>query len=330
MHELIRTPDLYPGRQRDLSMAVRRAIPVESLMFDYGVSVPETQEAIRTFPTLSYLLGRVSSEKRAMIRVDKPELTGETVNILEDGSGMYGLKDRDDALRWKGIMNHVLGTVRGSVGLFDTLKTLSDNDRASMKKLGYDFSSFDRAERNLIVDSGLVVHAGRRGMDEYQWYGMSDHAHPTGDSYINTVALFAARRAHPALFDMLHIEDHTYLDSGDSNEVFADVLTNILTYCDWRWAQSPLTLDERFEGLRKSGRAPEVRLEHLYSHASVFDRVLSNILGKDFFSRVIRTDGAFVQSEWLIRKGYAASAGLTLQEVFPEFKADVSPETGLR
>lgn len=309
----------------DLTGAICREIPVESLMLKYGVENPRTQEAIRAFPTLAYLLGRVTSESQRLERVDEGPNKGKSVDahILIEGSGMFNLTNPEDAKEWKGIFNHIVGSARIIYQGIEVFKSLSPEQRLQFVNSGFDFTVLDAFTPELGALYMLTNHAGRRRMDEHNWYGFSTAPHIFNDSFPNTVNVLSETGAHPALLQMMNEENHLHLLPAGKNGLYRDVALSILLAGDWQWGQELTDLHTRFEQMAKSGRLPKVMLDVLEGPIIPFMETVKEVLGADFWQRAADPRGSFAKHELLIREGYTLPSGLTVNELFPAYAQTV-------
>lgn len=223
---------------------------------------PDIWETLRKYPTLCYLLGNVQSaidaSTREQIRDSRPDKVERPIWFLEEGSGMFGLRNPDDAMRWKGIFNHVMGSARNVETVATILKNLTDEQKQEFVKRGYDEDSLENIKPQLLRDFMFAAHARRRTVDEHVWHGCSDTAHPTGehgdvrDSGELTESLLRKYGAQDEFLELIKVEQHAeLLINHEQDEKYTDLRFAILTYCDWIFSQKPVTLDERFDGLQK-------------------------------------------------------------------------------
>ena len=280
---------------------------------------PQVQEALRDFPTLSYLLGRVEPAyiNNNLIFDERPDNKFRPVSFLKEGSGMFGLTDRDDALRWRGIFNHIMGSARQIFYLAERLAKLTPQQKQQFAALGYDLASFDQLDPNFLRDFMFISHAGRRQMDEYNWHDLRDGAHPGGNSEQNTVELLRNSKADPRIIDLMRVETHVdYLaKEAGTTKILPNIVDNVYSYSDWTFGQKPNTLTERFKGLRESKRAPANILDLLEACGNSFEQALKNIVSPTIFEEMTQI-GPY-DWETQIRQAYCASAGLKFSEVFP-------------
>jgi len=156
----------------------------------------------------------------------------------------------------------------------------------------------------------LVSHSGRRGADEHNWHNLNDEVHTSADPYESTLQHLQKLDAPDEIIALMRTEKHSYLLAGE----LPDIIDNILTYCDWTFGQGPNTLKQRFDGLRASNRLPVEILNQLEIMGAGFEEALIDVLGQEVIDRM--KDHQW-KDEALIRKGYCASAGLKVSEVFP-------------
>lgn len=295
---------------------VRRAIQVEKFINRFKVENPDVQEVLFEFPTLCYLLGNVTDEPQG--RDGRPDGIERPVYFLTEGSGMFALRHPDDAMRWRGIFNHILGSVRNIQYLVGRLNNLSPSQIEVFVDRGFDPSSFEEVNPQFLSDFQLISHAGRRQMDEYNCHDLRDIAHPSNNSHLNTVGLLQEFGADPALIDLMRVEDHEHhLMQAGSRGLIPNIVDNILTYGDWTFSQRPNTIPERFEGLRRSQRTTPEMLDVLEGCAINFEDAVKEIVDPQLKEH-LKQLGQF-EGEARIRQAYAASAGLQLSNVYPDF-----------
>lgn len=311
------TPD-----QGTPSVRISDLIDIGSFINRFSVEDPTVIEAIKGFPTLTYLLGDVTEEPQGK----KPLKDGSERNIfyLTKGSGMFGLKNPEDALEWAGIFNHIAGSIRHTEFLGDVIDHLTDEQRAELQTRGYDFSQYDSVGLKNLIDLMFITHAGRRQMDEFNWYGLRDQSHPSGDSYENTRQIFEESNTPAEFLKLLEIENHGgYLVEEGKSGKFSNIVTAILTMADWTFSQQPNTLEDRFEGLRKSGRAPADQLDLFEAAAITFQRDLEEVTGLDIVGKMLDTPPSFIEDR--VREAYVASSGVGLMAVFPSYDRSRMP-----
>lgn len=283
-------------------------------------------EVIKRFPTLGYLLGRVQSQTVTDLRDGKTK----EEHIAVEGSAMFSLENKYDALQWKGIFNHIVGSVRNVNFIAGKLASTTADEKQALAARGFNLQSIETLDPKLLEGFMFVSHAGRRLADEHAWYGI--HPSPKGDpqdqdkphhSYLYTMEILEKAGASPELVELMRVEDHTREVDLMRPGINPNVVDNILTYCDWTFGQEPTSLAERFEGLRKSGRqSPEI-LEILETAGTNFENALKAAFGQDIYEQMASTPP--FPGEIEIRTAYAASAGLSLSDIYPNFaKAQAS------
>lgn len=292
-------------------------IPVELFIERFQVIAPGVKEVLHAYPTLCYLLGIVTTEPQTSDT--RPDGVERPVYFLTEGSGMFDLKNKEDAMRWRGIFNHIMGTARQVYFLADRLSQLTSTQKQQLEGIGFDINSLSDVDPLLLRDFMFISHAGRRQMDEYNWHGLRDNTHPSGNSYTNTIHLLQAYNASSDLIKLMRTENHEYeVGAGNEHGLLPDVSDNILTYCDWTFGQKPNTLQERFDELRKNKRLPIEMLYTLESYGQEFENALKQVAGRDIFDSMIHAGHYLWETQ--IRKAYAVSSGLTLEELFPLYK----------
>lgn len=254
----------------------------------YRVRNPKVQEALHAFPTLCYLLGEVTAGPQTTDT--RPDGKLRPVYFLMSGSGMFGLENADDAMRWKVIFNHIVGTARQVQFLSERFTHLSPGQRKIFADSGFDTESITNIDPILLTQFQLISHAGRRQTDERTWHNLNDNAHPPGDSNDTTVALLSQEAAPLSLLDLMRIEYHTYLlQSAAETGQLPNLIDNILTYCDWTYGQQPQTLKSRFDSLRASGRSDVNILNGLEQVGNAFEQILLHVFGEDLANDMAKT-----------------------------------------
>lgn len=238
----------------------RYGIPVDLFTEHFGIKNFEVQEALREHPTLAYLLGRVTTEPQGTD--SRPDGILRPVYFLEEGSAMFALEKKDDAMRWRGIFNHIMGTARQVYSLSTFLKDLPPEKKQQLADFGFDLSSFAEVDPELLRDFMLISHAGRRETDETGWHNLlgKDAKHNQTDPGTATDLYLRSVEAPSVFLDLMRVEKHAdHLAKAGEKTIFPHVVDNILTYADWTFNQTHVTLKQRFIGLRKSQRAaPEI------------------------------------------------------------------------
>lgn len=277
-------------------------IPVDRYIEKYNVRNKDTEEALKEFPVLCYLLGSVS------------ENPSGNNKIISEGSAMFGLKDPEDAMRWKGIFNHIMGAARHVYFLADKIAHATPEQKQKLIDLGYTSASVSSIDPDLLRDHKLIDHAGRRQSDEFTWYAVNDNAHHSNNSELNTVHLLEKNNADPFFVNHMKEEDHRYLSTKGKNGRLKDIHYAVLTYGDWTYGQKPMSMSERFVGLRASKRADEQTLDTLEALGNTFESDIKKVFGDSIIDQMQNIKP--YPWEEKIKRAYAASAGLSASSIF--------------
>lgn len=292
---------------------------VDEAIARYNVEHTLVRETIHEFPELRFLLGHITNEPQGTDR--RPDNVERPVYYLTEGSGMFGLANSHDAMRWRGIFNHVMGTARQVYWLAQRVAGLPSYQIAEFGDRGYDVPTLLRIRPEALRDFMFVSHAGRRQMDEYNWHGLRDRVHPSADSGFNTYRLLKQEGAPPLMLDLMRVEMHAHhLAKAVRGNMLPDMIDNLLTYPDWTFGQSPVTLTERFAGLRKSGRSEPEITNILEQCGAAFERDLIDIVDPDIFVKM--THAGPYTWETKIRNAYCAPSGLAMSKVFPNYQSE--------
>ncbi len=292
----------------------RYGIPAEQFIEYYQVGNPEVQTVLRQNPTLCYLLGRVTPEQRTLSNVK--EKKEESIHILTEGSGMFNLENKDDAMRWRGIFNHILGTARQVYYLATRLNELTPQQKQQFADLGFDINSFNDIDPELIRDFMFISHAGRRQSDEKTWHQLNDNAHQDSNPGTATIKYLREMKANQAFIDLMRLEMHVdHLVQAGKNALLPHAADNVYCYADWTFSQIPNSLADRFTGLRNSQRESPETLALLEQCGNNFEAALKQIVNPSIWQEM--TSAGPYDWETQIRQAYCAPSGLTLQEVFP-------------
>jgi len=292
-------------------------IDVDAFIARYKVDNELTREALHEFPTLCYLLGNTTDTPQAMD--SKPDGVARRIFFLTEGSGMFGLAQPEDAMRWRGIFNHVMGTTRQVYYLSQRLMELDEGGRAAFGNHGFDTETFGEMDPELMRRFFFVSHAGRRRADERAWHGLDDEVHRDDDIGEASLKFLISQGAEQGIIDLMRVEAHSdLLNTGIRLGFFPNVVDNILTYADWTYGQKPQTLQSRFEGLRKSQRQPKEVLDVLERAGNHFERAMVEALGVDTPTRMAN---AHFDWEERIRRAYCAPSGISIVHAFPDYSA---------
>ena len=309
-------PDGLSPRERMVA-----EIPVDDYIARYEVTDPYTVETLHDFPTLVYLLGRVTEEPQ--LRDSQFGDSERGVRFLVEGSGMFGHKHPDDAMRWKGMSNHSIVTARGVYYTDRRIRNLSESERKQLEDMGFDFTEFDTLDSELSRDFMFDSHVSRRRWDERRLYVLPQgETDPEGSPGEQAATMFRAEKAPEIFHRLIRVEDHAQhlAQLGPRGHHFPNIIDGILTWTDWTFAQSPMTLDARFEAIRRT--RPDISadvLDILESSGRDFERVVNEVLGTDLRQEII--EAAPEDWELQIRRAYVSASGLTIAEAFPMYVA---------
>lgn len=299
-------------RHQTLREKIYTSIPVEKFINTYNIKSPDVVEALYEFPVLSYLLGSVSDKPQGMDT--RPDGVSRPYWLVTEGSAMFGLKNPEDVMRWKGIFNHITGAARHVYFLADKIANATPMQKQKLLALGYTPTSLASLDPDLLRDHKLIDHAGRRQMDELGWHHIHDSAHPSTYSEQNTLALLERNGADPYFLHHMKEEDHSFLFSRGKSGRLKDIQFAVLTYGDWTYEQKPMHLAERFRGLRLRNRVDSKTLDVLETLGQTFESDLRQVFGDSIIQEMMELK----PFEWeeKMKNIYASSAGLAVSEVF--------------
>lgn len=304
-------------------------IPVNTFIEYFKVEDLVVKETLINYPTLCYLLGSVTEQAQG--RDSRPDGVDRNVFYLVKGSGMFGLTNPEDALRWKGIFNHIMGTARQAYWLATKLKSLTTEQRTQFEQLGYNFSGLDSLSAEQLRDFMLISHAGRRIADESSWHNLTIPPHGQTDPGAATLSLLNNLKADRNFIDLMRVETHAeLLVQTEEGKQFSNIVDNILTYCDWTFGQESETLETRFKKLGINlpdgqGRAPQNVLITLKQYGTAFESALKQVLGDNIWQEM--TQARPYDWEVEIRNAYCAPSKLSIKEVFLKFFNQFSLDT---
>ncbi|MEK7573631.1 MAG: hypothetical protein AAB531_04370 [Patescibacteria group bacterium] len=215
--------------------------------------------------TLEALEGEVSDP--VTTNSQKPGNEGQkvTVRLVREGAGMAGLEEREDNKEWAGIFNHLVKTARVSTFLAQELQKVGEN-----------------VNPNLILNTVLISHAGRRQWDEANWYPEAvENAEEKAKMGDQPLAIPVLEKAGTPTEIMEIVESHAVgtqypIERMDTWE------KKLALYADFRVSQNLMNLDERFEDLSKravpAGRLTKEQLDAIEAWArkteeEIFSRI---------------------------------------------------------
>lgn len=199
--------------------------------------------------TLEALRGKISEPKR--VASQRPGAQGQevTVRVVEEGAGMVGLEDREDNKEWSGIFNHLVKTARIATFLAEELKKRGEG-----------------VNLQLVLNSILVSHSGRRAWDEAKWYpdvvdNPQEKAVPMGDHLLARKILKEARFSG----EIMDVVDAHAIGTLYPIERMDTWEKKIALYTDMRVSQNVMSLEERIrdhaERAEVSGRVTQEQLD---------------------------------------------------------------------
>jgi len=302
------------GKQDSQSLEAVQA-SVDNFIKRYDVTNQLVIETLHEHPNLRFLLGNVNPEPVDMKVL--PDGSTRFVYSLTEGSGMFGLKNPDDAMEWRGIFNHSIGTSRQVYYLADRLSRLPDDKVKALGERGYYFPAI----RPIILrDFMFITHAGRRIWDGRHINKLIDAAGPAEDIGKTAYELLKRQGASARELDLMRVEMHAdHLAQSIRGIRFPNIADNIMTYGDWTFDQDPMTLEARFKLLRDRKRASDDVLAILKACGKTFEKDLQEIVDPDIFDHM--THAGPYEWETKIRRAYCASSGLNMKDVFPGYVA---------
>ncbi|MBI2641669.1 hypothetical protein HYW87_03690 [Candidatus Roizmanbacteria bacterium] len=298
-------------------------IPVNLFIDHFRVTHPDVRAALVNHPSLCYMLGRVETSSNEATDRLQPDKIVRPIFHLVDGSGMFGLENADDALRWPGIFGHSLGTARQAWYVFNRFKQLTPDQRRAFEKAGYDFSEFDSLDPSDVRDFMMVDHLSRRAWDEKTKDNINLANLPEGSPGETARYILERYKAPTVFLDLIRIEDHAHqlvqrAGQAEEGHYFPNIVDAILTYVDWTFERSPIDLTTRFERLRQSRKDidPEV-LKVLESCGRNFQVMTDLVLETDIISELQKI-GPY-EWEYRIRKAYCTPSGINVAQAFAEY-----------
>ncbi|HUD19871.1 MAG TPA: hypothetical protein VMR81_05505 [Patescibacteria group bacterium] len=291
---------------------------VDAFIERYDVANQFVRETLHEHPNLRFLLGNVNPEPVDMKRLSDGSM--RFVYSLTEGSGMLGLKNPDDVMEWRGIFNHIMGTSRQVYYLADRLSRLPDYQVQLFGERGYYVPSLITIRPNVLRDFMFISHAGRRIWDGRDINKLKDTVGPSEDIGKTAYDLLLRQGASERELDLMRVEMHAdHLAQSTYGTRFPDMIDNILTYADWTFDQTPMTLETRFALLRERKRATEEVLGILEACGKTFEKDLREIVDPDIFEHM--THAGPYDWETKIRGAYCAPSGLNIKDVFPGYIA---------
>ncbi len=198
----------------------------------------ETRRQVITGPesrTLNVLKGTISEP--VITTSHKPVTMGQEVSVrlVQEGSGMAGLEDREDNKEWAGIFNHILKTARVATFLGKELQRQGKE-----------------VDPNIILNTVLASHSGRRQWDEATWY----------PDAVENASEKASKRDQPLTEELLssaHLpESVVSVVRAHGFVIFYPIEImdtwekKVSLYADFRVSQNVMSFAARFEDLKRA------------------------------------------------------------------------------
>lgn len=205
--------------------------------------------------TLEALEGEVSEPVITISHKPGSEGKDVTVRLVKEGAGMAGLKEAEDNKEWAGIFNHLVKTARVATFLGQELQKKGEN-----------------VNPNLILNTVLISHAGRRQWDEANWYPeVVENAQEKAEMGDQPLATPVLKKAGIPEEILEIVESHGVgtlypIERMDTWE------KKLALYADFRVSQNLMSLDERFADLSRravpAGRLTQEQLEAIEAWAN--------------------------------------------------------------
>ena len=215
---------------------------------------------------LEALKGKISEPVRTVS--NKPGFVGQEVEVrlVKEGPGMVGLGDWQDNKEWSGILNHFVKTAGAAVKIGKLLEL-----------------NREQVDVQLLLDTVLLSHSGRRQFDEAQWYPeiveSAQGKAKTPDSFL-TIPILRKAGVNERIIEMVSV--HTLgAENGYRYEDMDDWNKKLPMYLDFRIAQEAMPLEKRFADLQRAvaaGRITREALDRLHEWAMRTEQELFDAL----------------------------------------------------
>lgn len=194
----------------------------------------------------------------------KPNGQEITTRLVHEGAGMAGLEDRVENQEWAGIFNHYVKTTGASLQLGKLLKL---NGQA--------------VNLQLMLDTVMLSHSGRRQYDEATWYpdDVDDAStkRELGDTQIG-LANLNRKNLPPELIEMISVHGLGTTFPFEATKTWNQKLP---MYLDFRIAQNAMSMEQRFIDLQRgvvAGRYTQEFLDRTHEWAKNTERELFEAL----------------------------------------------------
>lgn len=180
---------------------------------------------------------------------------GQVINtrLVLEGVGMVGLEDRVENQEWAGIFNHFVKTAGASLQLGRLLQL-----------------NGQRVDLQLMLDTVMLSHSGRRRFDEKTWYSKkvnkASKKREMGDTEIG-LANLKNKDLAPELLEMVSVHG---LGLSYPFEAVKNWNQKLPMYLDFRIAQNPMPMEQRFIDLQRGvavGRYSQDFLDRIHQWA---------------------------------------------------------------
>jgi broad specificity phosphatase PhoE len=290
-------------------------IDVDAYIYRYSVDHPRLIDTLYKFPTLCYLLGNVTEESQG--KDTRPDDFERNIHILTEGSGMFGLKNPEDAMRWKGIFNHIMGSTRQVYWLANRLKNITSEQKQQFVAHGYDIDSINDIDPELMRDFMFISHSGRRASDEQNWHGIADEIHQYQDSGMATIMHLSKEETDKELLKLMNMEVNLHMSTVQFNgsRISPNVMLSIMAYGDWTYNQKPIYLSDKFSSLKKTKRNTLEMFELYEEVGTSFENTLKEIISPTIWEEMVKAGPYDWEQE--IRDAYCAPSGVDTHDTFP-------------
>lgn len=194
----------------------------------------------------------------------KPNGQEITTRLVREGAGMVGLEDRRENQEWAGIFSHYVKTAGTSLQLGRLLQL-----------------NGQEVDLQLILDTVIISHSGRRQYDEATWYADEvDHAaekREVGDTQIG-LANLQDKNLSPKLIEMVSAHGLGTIFPFEATTTWNHKLP---LYLDYRISQNAMSLEQRFVDMQRgvvSGRFTQEFLDKTHVWANEREQELFNAL----------------------------------------------------
>jgi len=201
-----------------------------------------------------------------------------STRLVCEGSGMIGLENQNENQEWSGMFNHYVKVAGAALELGKLLK-LNGKD----------------IDLQMIVDTVMLSHSGRRQYDEAVWYsdevnkfGNAKERIDMGDTAIG-LANMADKNLSPKLIEMVLM--HSVGSPGVPFDMAKTWNQKLPMYLDFRISQGAMSLEQRFIDLQRgvvAGRYTQEFLDTLHDWALGTEKELFEELKIDSYESLVK------------------------------------------